>query len=329
MRASERRCQIRGPRSAAPHGPFRGGGFTLVEMLTVIGIIVLLVSILLPVVSSVRTRGHQADTQAMLARIASGVESYHGDFRAYPGPLHNGQINNGGMPVDIDGLDNPTQVTMAENLVLGLLGGLVVRSDKITYDKDAIGGGPVSLSTRNPKKYRAYMDKVGLSAGDYGDDIVDAAAVKDSPIPEFLDRFPDPMPILYMRAKVGASGIVSNKALIGAQEQYDLKQIEAYTTVKIGVGKEAPADDDFRPGPVPSSQADKLKHGLQTADKNKTMTDGNPQGAQFQYPYDLYAFMRHPSMPNTPRQKDGYILISSGPDRIYGTKDDAVYPPVR
>ena len=334
MQTSKWRSSLRTPHSAIRNGPARSG-FTLVEMLTVIGIIVLLMSILLPVVSSVRSRGHQADTQAMLSRIASGIESYHGDFRAYPGPLHNGQIYNGGMPVDIElaagttGTFEKTQITMAENLVLGLLGGLRVdATGKITFDKDAVGNGPLSLSPRNPKKSRAYMDKVSLSAGDYTEDPSNPEQVKDTLIPEFLDKQPDPMPILYMRAKSGATGIVSDKKPIGEQEQYDLKQIEAYVTANIGIGREAPSDDEFKPS-VPANVKDKLKHGLQKVTKAATMQNPAPSGQQYHYPYDLYGFLRHPSMTNAQRQKDGYILISAGPDRIYGTKDDGVYPPSR
>jgi prepilin-type N-terminal cleavage/methylation domain-containing protein len=306
-------------------------GFTLVEMLTVIGIIVLLVSILLPVVSAVRIKGQTADTAAMLARIASGIQSYYGDFNAYPGPLHNGQIYNGGIPVNITGLTDTQQITQAENLVLGLLGGLVPdNAGGLRYDPNAIGNGPVSLNPRAPKKYRAYMDKVSLSAGDYGDEIVAPKDCKDSPIPEFVDRYPDPMPILYMRANVGAGGICSDRKPIGQQEQYDLKQIEAYTTSKIGVGKEAPSDSDFFPLlPANTPQVDKLKHGLQKVDNPNGSAVQGVAGTTYHYPYDLYGFLRHPSMTKVPRQKDGFILISSGPDRIYGTKDDVINPPTR
>jgi prepilin-type N-terminal cleavage/methylation domain-containing protein len=303
-------------------------GFTLVEMLTVIGIIVLLVSILLPVVSAVRVKGHVADTQAMMARIGTGIQSYYSDFNAFPGPLHNGQIYNGGIPVTIDGIpgNNATQITQAENMLLGLLGGLVMRDGKVTYDPAAIGNGPVSLNFRNPKKYRAYMDKVSLSEGDYGDQVVDKPACRDSIVPEFLDRFPDPMPILYLRAKVGAPGIVSDRRQIGEQAQYDLKQIEAYTTVNIGLGKELPAQSEYRI----HSAGDPLKHGLRSVNPNGASTDPPPKaGLAYVYPYELMGFLRHPSMPDTPRQKDGFIMVSAGPDRVYGTKDDLVYPATR
>jgi hypothetical protein len=53
-------------------------------------------------------------------------------------------------------------------------------------------------------------------------------------------------------------------------------------------------------------------------------------------PLDAWAYLRNPDLgpplppagspPATdvgvPRQKDGYILISAGPDRVYGTTDD-------
>jgi len=309
-------------------------GFTLVEMLTVIGIIVLLVSILLPVVSAVRVKGHVADTQAMLARIASGIEAYYADHRAYPGPLHNGQIYNGGIAVDIDGIADKNQITQSENLVLGLLGGLVPQSSgKLKFDKDAVGNGPINLNPSNPKKFRAYMDKVSLSSGDYADDVVGggvATAVKDTEIPEFVDRFPDSMPILYMRAKLGAAGIASDRKQIGDQEQYDVKQIEAYTSVNIGAGKDL--DQSEYKGKAAGEYA-QFRHGLHSADKTTTTIESPPRpvgdGTTYVYPYDLYAYLRNPSMATSPRNKDGYVLISAGPDRVYGTKDDIQYPPTR
>jgi prepilin-type N-terminal cleavage/methylation domain-containing protein len=331
MQQVDRRSSTRNPKSALRRG------FTLVEMLTVIGIIVLLVSILLPVVSAVRTKGHVADSQAMLARIAAGIEAYYGDHKAYPGPLHNGQIYNGGMPAVIDGIDatGQKQITQSENLVLGLLGGLVPQTgkDNPKYDKDAIGNGPLSLNPKKPGKSRAYMDKVSLSSGDYADDVVqggDANAVKDSIIPEFIDRFPDPMPILYMRAKTGATGIASDRQQIGAQEQYDVKQIEAYTSVNLGAGRDL-AQGEYK-GRAATEYA-QFKHGLHTARNTTTINENPPRptgdGTEYVYPYDLYAYLRNPSMASTPRNKDGYILISPGPDRVYGTKDDQQYPPAR
>ena len=64
-----------------------GRGFTLVELLVVIGIIVLLVGILLPVVNGARRSAWNAASQAQLNRLVSAITAYEQDFRSYPGPL--------------------------------------------------------------------------------------------------------------------------------------------------------------------------------------------------------------------------------------------------
>jgi hypothetical protein len=232
-------------------------------------------------------------------------------------------------------------VTQSENLVLGLCGGFVRETSGVIYDPNLIGNGPFSLNPGNPKKYQAYMDKNNLSEGDYIDDSGDA---DDSVIPEFLDRFPDGMPVLYLRAKTGAPtgsatggtsesrSIVTNSTTYSAQGQYDLRQILAYTDRTIGVGKEWPADAEYSPNLRPPNPNAK-KHGLRTvtptASYTETITPGGQFGTTYFYPYDLYAYLRHPSIPNTPRNKDGFILISAGADRIYGTRDDIQQPPFR
>ena len=348
---SERAMRIRQNRTPSRHSSLVTRhalpGFTLVEMLTVIGIIVLLVSILLPVVSAVRTKGHAADTQALLARIATGIESYHADFKAYPGPISNADISRTPGPtitlVNIPGQTwtwEPTKITQSENLYLGLVGGLKLNaSNQVVFDPSGMGQGPMSLNPRNPKKYRAYMDNIsitpaqratsGASAGHVFKD--EAATANDTVIPEFVDKFPDALPILYMRANPGASGIVSNiTASTGTQEQYDLRQIIGYTDTNIGVGKDLP-QSEYK-GPALQQYAQK-KHGLRTATSNATVYETMPRppnmGTTYSYPFDLYAFMRHPTVANTPKNKDGYILISAGADRVYGTRDDLQYPPSR
>jgi prepilin-type N-terminal cleavage/methylation domain-containing protein len=62
-------------------------GFTLVELLIVIGIIALLISILLPAVSKVRIAGQKVATQNTINRLVQGCEAYFQDFNAYPGPF--------------------------------------------------------------------------------------------------------------------------------------------------------------------------------------------------------------------------------------------------
>ena len=92
----------------------RQQAFTLVELLVVIGIIAILIGILLPVMASVQKAGYKAKTQAIISNLATVIERYYSDFRAYPGPLSNDQVGPGTSAVT--GVPN---ITMSENLQIG------------------------------------------------------------------------------------------------------------------------------------------------------------------------------------------------------------------
>src|SRR4051812_12389198 len=106
-------------------------GFTLMEVLVVIVIIVILAGILIPVVGNVRKAAYGAKTQAHMAALTTAIQSYFQDYHAYPGPLGNDQINQpaapgpGGQPfvyfnnvpppIALTGVNNPAQITGSEN----------------------------------------------------------------------------------------------------------------------------------------------------------------------------------------------------------------------
>jgi hypothetical protein len=172
-----------------------------------------------------------------------------------------------------------------------------------------------------------------LKTGRYRDE--DAFA-DDTIIPEFVDRFADGMPILYLRARVGANSggnsaadnpIITDLSTTNRTGQYDLSQIIAYTgayseagnvctldsgsppagaALSIGVGKKI-SKTDYTTAPTKG-----FYHGLRTVTV--------PAPATPPYPFDAYWYFTSSS--GSVRQKDGYILISAGADRVYGTQDD-------
>jgi prepilin-type N-terminal cleavage/methylation domain-containing protein len=103
------------------------GGFTLVEMLAVIGIIVLLVGILLPTIMSARRNAEKNAVRMELHTIALALDAYKADFGDYPRPPNDkrkyrvlawaliGPYDTTGGPVDplnspkqiMDGADGP------------------------------------------------------------------------------------------------------------------------------------------------------------------------------------------------------------------------------
>src|SRR5580704_241934 len=100
------------------HSYPRQQGFTLVELLVVIGIIVILIAILLPVVSKVRTEAYSANTLNTIQQLSSACERYYQDFGAYPGPISNDDLE--GLNAAVVLPPGIQSVTSSENLVLGL-----------------------------------------------------------------------------------------------------------------------------------------------------------------------------------------------------------------
>jgi prepilin-type N-terminal cleavage/methylation domain-containing protein len=344
------------------------GAFTLVELMVVIGIIAVLISVLIPVIASVRIRAYDADTKNWVQQIAGAIERYQQDYRAYPGPIPDSLITNpsadgsdfggpGGsfgvqLSTGVTGFDTNagnllTNLTGSENLVLGLLGGLRATGTagalNLVYDPAIVGLGPMSLNAANPKRGTAYLDvtkdlswrqgnngKTGAFADGTG-------PANDTLIPEFVDRYPGAeMPILYLRAKRGVQTITSPPALTQTRNSvitnlpnanaanprvgtYDLAQIIGYTSSKIGEGKRIKGGEYVNVGTLTFPDH---PHGLQTVNPTRSMDPS--AGANYQYPFDAFPYFQSPQMPNTARNKDSFILISAGADRVYGTRDDIV-----
>lgn len=63
---------------------FRRSGFTLIELLTVVSIIALLISILLPSLAKARDQAKRTGISAQLEAISKGLEMFNSDFNGYP-----------------------------------------------------------------------------------------------------------------------------------------------------------------------------------------------------------------------------------------------------
>lgn len=337
----------------------------MVELMTVLTIIVILITILVPVVGKVRKTANVAAVQQQISAIAAAIDRYQQTFNALPGPLADNQLYNlANQPTNpniTDANGSITHISGAENLVLGLMGGLrplnpAANPPTYFFDRALVGTGPRGLNPANPKKYEPFIDNVPLTqrpdtlntAPNYGKYKDAAGEADDSDIPEILDRYgSNPMPILYLRSTNGAGGVVS----IGGQDinggvmsnaapfpptQYDINQILPYTkcsTGSIGEGKTINIKD-YTTGNAPQQpKVGLLPHGLQSVNQGAALDKNGIGGANaYQYPYDAFPYFvnraiaptdtNFPNKTGTPKQQNKYILISAGPDRVYGTADD-------
>lgn len=127
------------------------GGFTLTEMLVVIGIIALLLGILLPALSAVQERARKTQTENLLQEFGKACETFQQQFGFYPGLVPEAILANSANP----------QITGTENALLHLCGGGISQDDPKYGDPlyngwtvvnfSVSGGGTFSIKV-NPAK---------------------------------------------------------------------------------------------------------------------------------------------------------------------------------
>ena len=138
-------------------------GFTLVELLVVVGIIAALIAILLPALSKVFESAKIASTKATLSNFLNACDSFQIDEQRLPGHFSQtvmGKAENGAAASSAVGL------TSMENALIDLAGGIIPNEGHLLSSTDPAAVNQVRnigpfLDTDDPANLKMDLDSVG------------------------------------------------------------------------------------------------------------------------------------------------------------------------
>jgi prepilin-type N-terminal cleavage/methylation domain-containing protein len=223
-------------------------GFTLVELLVVIGIIGLLVGLLLPALGKVIQRSKSTSTMGTAQEFAKACDAYFQEFGEYPAAVPDEALYAG-----LNGDSDLPQITAAENALLALMGGYRISTEtaaaeynafgdteltfsgvtpafKIRIDANKMGEGPF----KNGKKYDAFYSPKGRefskAAGQLNATTGQPEAAGAGLVPDLVDAWGAPM--IFIKQQRGIGPLVKNGNNPG---QFERSGMLAYTgTTQLG-----------------------------------------------------------------------------------------------
>ncbi len=136
-------------------------GFTLVELLTVIAIIIILMGLLFPTINVVRNQAKSAQAKTDATSVVSAVKAYYTEYGRYPVPSAVANATQTDYTYDDNG--------SANNFNAVLMGILTADTNNPTHSTAATPpAGSWSISADNPRQIVFLEGTVAKSVGGYG-----------------------------------------------------------------------------------------------------------------------------------------------------------------
>jgi prepilin-type N-terminal cleavage/methylation domain-containing protein len=291
-------------------------GFTIIELLTVMSIIVILFGLLVPAMTLVKTYSKTVKQQAQFHAIDAGLQLFHDDFGNYPISDAMDRQKDG---TQINGnTQYPGGAKLAEAMLgLDLLGfhpWSVFNKDGDTDKTSDFSGNLYPRPAPDPPDSDPkYVENVRLRKGPYLDvtkvSTSTLKAIYNADVNDLVicDEFPRltpggsgkrvGMPVLYYKANTSNIKHATKEAEVPTKPEDDKGNIynsmDNQSLIDLGI--------PWSPGsyhPIATNGIDK--------------------------PLGFYTLTQNPKIGATarPYNQDTYILMSAGPDGLYGSKDD-------
>ena len=316
-------------------------GFTLIEIMVVIGIIALLVGILLPALSKVQERARMTQTLGLMQEFSKACDAFQQEFGRYPGLV----------PEEI--LANDPQISGTENAMLELMGGGVRKNDvdKTLYTDTTTGYGAsgwmeLTFKTENAAPNDKFYVKINIGK------IGDGPRINGKQYPPFFaPKAAELVPVAgQMHSENGQRTAGELPAIVSAGGMPDL--IDAWGNPIIfiraarNVGPLAGCEDDraqFLVIDDGKSIYGSMDPYLGSTSLGEMSLPQTKVGAGDSIMYSLFEdgtdatqkkklfaqFLRHsgfgdPATPLSGTARGKYVLISSGKDGVFFSRTDGL-----
>lgn len=302
-------------------------GFTLVELLTVMAIIVILIGILTPALSAARTRATKTAVRAQINSLSVGLEAFRSDENRY--------VPSNAVLFAKDTMTPVPEMTQWEVGAVGELNGAHLLVDAMV-GRDFLGYDPrigspnydrwaVTNDRRDP-----YIPVDGVDVTSFDEPAEDADGVVPTPnitfpkpngtevegVPVFRDKFG--WPILYYRASATAT---QNTPIIqtpmadpffgdGVYDGLDNALFTSYAMANHRIADANGTITDMCPGGYGTDDLSTIPNGGTFAEfiRSFRATTFVPMSTDIACP--------------RPVKSDTFIILSAGRDGLYGTLDD-------